>query len=79
MATDFEYTFPAVRGIQAGSEYYITMCPLRDIERLFKFDDEDIFGEFSSDFCDLSINSCWIGSVAFEYLNGERVALLIGE
>ena len=42
MATDFEYTFPAVRGIQAGSEYYITMCPLRYIERLFKFDDEDI-------------------------------------
>jgi len=42
MTTDFEYTFPAVRGIQAGSEYYITMCPLRYIERLFKFDDEDI-------------------------------------
>lgn len=42
MATDFEYTFPAVRGIQAGSEYYITMCPLRHIERLFKFDEEDV-------------------------------------
>jgi len=42
MTTNFEYTFPAVRGIQAGSEYYITMCPLRYIQRLFTFDEEDI-------------------------------------
>jgi len=37
---DFEYAFPAIRGVQAGREYYVTMCPLRLIPRLFIFGDE---------------------------------------
>ncbi|WP_127484301.1 DNA sulfur modification protein DndB [Paenibacillus ehimensis] len=36
------YTFPTIRGIQAGREYYITMCPLKLIPRIFLFDEEDI-------------------------------------
>ncbi|WP_152396588.1 DNA sulfur modification protein DndB [Paenibacillus guangzhouensis] len=36
------YTFPSIRGIQAGREYYITMCPLKLIPRIFLFDEEDI-------------------------------------
>ncbi|KAM3091279.1 DNA sulfur modification protein DndB [Phormidesmis sp. 146-35] len=42
MALPFEYTFPAIRGIQAGREYYVSMCPVRLIPKLFSFDDEEI-------------------------------------
>jgi DNA sulfur modification protein DndB len=31
----FEYTLPAVRGVQAGREYFVTMCPLELVPRLF--------------------------------------------
>ncbi|MFI9718192.1 DNA sulfur modification protein DndB [Streptomyces sp. NPDC052396] len=41
----FEYSFPAIRGIQAGREYYVTMCPLRLIPKIFLFDDEDLTPE----------------------------------
>lgn len=41
----FEYVFPAIRGIQAGREYYVTMCPLRLIPRLFVFDEEELPAE----------------------------------
>lgn len=40
MEATFGYTFPAIRGIQAGREYYISMCPLRLIPRIFSFDEE---------------------------------------
>lgn len=39
---DFEYVFPAIRGVQAGREYYVTMCPLRLIPRLMEFDSEEL-------------------------------------
>lgn len=42
---DFEYAFPAIRGVQAGREYYVTMCPLRLIPRLFVFDEEELAPE----------------------------------
>lgn len=42
---NFSYVFPAIRGVQAGREYYVTMCPLRLIPRLFNFDDEDLLPE----------------------------------
>ncbi|MFN6462677.1 MAG: DNA sulfur modification protein DndB [Nostoc sp. DedVER02] len=42
MDIPFEYVFPAIRGIQAGREYYVSMCPLRLIPKLFSFDDEEI-------------------------------------
>ena len=45
MNTTFEYTFPAIRGIQAGREYYITMCPLRLIPKIFLFDEEELSPE----------------------------------
>ncbi|SDU48141.1 DNA sulfur modification protein DndB [Jiangella alkaliphila] len=40
--TGFEYVFPSIRGVQAGREYYVTMCPLRLIPRLFVFDEEEL-------------------------------------
>ncbi len=41
MAT-FEYIFPAIRGIQAGRAYYVSMCPLRLIPRIFLFDEDEL-------------------------------------
>lgn len=38
----FEYVFPAIKGIQAGLEFYVSQCPLRLIPRLFLFDDPDL-------------------------------------
>ena len=44
----FEYVFPSIRGIQAGREYYISMCPLRLIPRIFLFDEEELRPELRS-------------------------------
>ena len=40
--TAFTYSFPALRGIQAGREYYVTMCPMGLVPKLFVFDDEEL-------------------------------------
>lgn len=42
----FSYRFPAVRGIQAGREYYISMVPLRLLLKLFPVDDEIVLPEY---------------------------------
>lgn len=34
----FEYVLPVIRGIQAGREYYVSMCPVRFIPKLFAGD-----------------------------------------
>lgn len=44
-STDPYYVFPAIRGIQAGREYYCTMCSLNLIPRIFLFDEEDLPAE----------------------------------
>ena len=36
------YGFDAIRGIQAGREFYVGMCPLKIIPKLFIFNDYDI-------------------------------------
>ena len=41
----FEYVFPAIRGIQAGREYYVSMCPLRLLPKIFLFDEEELVPE----------------------------------
>jgi DNA sulfur modification protein DndB len=43
---NFAYQFPAVRGVQAGREYYISMVPLKLLSKLFPSDDEIIAPEF---------------------------------
>ncbi len=45
MVDAFSYVFPAIRGVQAGREYYVSMCPLRLLRRLFVFDDEELVPE----------------------------------
>lgn len=41
-ADSFNYVFTALRGIQAGREYYSTMCPLKLIPKLFLFDEKEV-------------------------------------
>ena len=38
----FEYVFPSIRGCQAGREYYVSMCPLRLISKIFLFDEDEL-------------------------------------
>jgi len=45
MDPSFEYVFPAIRGIQGGREYYVSMCPLRLLPKIFLFDDEELLPE----------------------------------
>ncbi|MDD3472939.1 MAG: DNA sulfur modification protein DndB [Syntrophaceae bacterium] len=45
MDTSFEYVFPAIRGIQAKREYYVSMCPLHLIPKIFLFDEDEIIPE----------------------------------
>ncbi|MGN7177559.1 DNA sulfur modification protein DndB [Cytobacillus firmus] len=48
MDATFSYNFPAIRGIQAGKEYFVAMCPLRIIPKIFLFDEEEIPPEHRS-------------------------------
>ena len=38
----FLYSFAALRGIQAGREYYLAMCPLKLIPKIFLFNEDEI-------------------------------------
>jgi len=41
MAPTFAYSFPAISGIQAKREYYVSMVPLRLVPKVFSFNEED--------------------------------------
>ena len=43
---NFSYHFPAVKGIQAGKEYYISMVPLKLLSRLFPAEEEIVLPEY---------------------------------
>jgi len=38
----FAYIFPAIRGIQASKEYYVTMCPLKIIPKIFTYNESEL-------------------------------------
>jgi DNA sulfur modification protein DndB len=42
MSHGYTYTFPALRGIQAGCEYYVAMCPLKLLPKIFLFNEAPI-------------------------------------
>lgn len=46
MDLSFTYNFPALRGRQAMKEYFVVMCPLRLIPKIFLFDEEEIPAAF---------------------------------
>lgn len=45
MNAAFEYVFPAIRGVQARREYYVSMCPLRLLPKIFLFNEEELVPE----------------------------------
>ena len=45
MSSNFGIKFPAIRGVQASREYFISMCPLRLTPKFFLFDDEELVPE----------------------------------
>jgi len=44
MSEDYQLSFPAIRGVQAGREYYVAMCPIHVAVNIIKLceDDDDI-------------------------------------
>ena len=41
----FTYSFPALKGLQAKRDYFVAMCPLRTIPKIFLFDEEEVSAE----------------------------------
>src|SRR5689334_13220277 len=48
LGRDYAYTFPAIRGIQAGREYYVAMCPLKILTKIFHADEENLPAELKA-------------------------------
>ena len=48
MNQTFEYVFPSIKGIQAGNEYYVAMCPLGVIPKIFNFNESELRPELRS-------------------------------
>jgi DNA sulfur modification protein DndB len=42
---DYSISFPAIRGVQAGREYYVTMCPLKLLPTMFQTTATDLLPE----------------------------------
>jgi len=42
----FNYNFPALKGHQANKEYFVVMCPLKLIPKIFLFDEEEVPVEY---------------------------------
>lgn len=38
----YSHRFPAIRGVQAGRVFYIAMCPMKIIPKIFIFDEEEV-------------------------------------
>ncbi|MDB9511979.1 DNA sulfur modification protein DndB [Kamptonema animale CS-326] len=51
MISSFEYILPVIRGIQAGREYYVSMCPVRLLPKLFPIQGEELAPEKRSNRC----------------------------
>jgi len=43
---NYTYKFPAVKGVQAGKEYYIAMVPLKMLSKLFPNEEEYVMPEY---------------------------------
>ena len=41
----FGYSFPAIRGVQANREYFVSMCPLKLLPKIFLFNEDEIAPE----------------------------------
>ncbi|WP_461615241.1 DNA sulfur modification protein DndB [Clostridium sp. Marseille-QA1073] len=48
MKNNFFYTFPAIKGKQAARDFFVIMCPLSILSKLFIFSDDDLPPEHRS-------------------------------
>jgi DNA sulfur modification protein DndB len=44
--SSYTYKFPALRGVQAGRKYYVAMCPLKLLPKIFIFDEASLPPDF---------------------------------
>jgi len=42
MKTNFFYTFPAIKGNQATRDFFVIMCPLSILSKLFIFNENEL-------------------------------------
>lgn len=42
MKNNFYYTFPAIKGVQASRDFFVIMCPLSILSKLFIFTDDEL-------------------------------------
>ena len=61
-------SFPAIKGIQAGNAYYIVMCPLKRLKKIFTFDESGLQPE---DRAQRSLNPSRIPQIS-EYIHSNR-------
>src|SRR6056297_276406 len=70
MNSDFVYSFPAIKGIQANREYYVIMCPLKILSKLFVFNElEQLPPEFRAQ---RIVNENRIPDIADYILNNKK-------
>lgn len=65
----FSYNFSAVKGLQAGKEYYIAMVPLRLLSKLFNGEEEYLLPEYRAQ---RSINETRIPEIRDYILNNQN-------
>lgn len=46
MSTNFFYSFPAIKGIQATKDFFVIMCPLSVLSKLFIFTNDELPTEY---------------------------------
>ncbi|MEW5859562.1 MAG: DNA sulfur modification protein DndB [Cyanobacteriota bacterium] len=66
LTPSFEYVLPVIRGIQAGREYYVSMCPVRFIPKLFPLEDGEMLPEMRTT---RSLNRTRVPEIARYILN----------
>jgi DNA sulfur modification protein DndB len=66
---NYTYTFPALKGIQAGREYYVAMCPLKLLPKIFLFDEASLPPQLRAQ---RSLNTARIPDIARYVLTNQR-------
>lgn len=67
------HAFTAIRGIQAGREYYVAMCPLKVIPKIFLFDEVELAPELRAQ---RTLNRARIPEIA-KYLTDNRNSYIL--
>jgi DNA sulfur modification protein DndB len=68
-ADSFSYVFSALRGTQAGRDFYVAMCPLKLIPKIFLFDEDEIPAELRAQ---RALNKARVPEIARYIVNNPR-------